>query len=425
MKIRASLRLRVAVGIALLTTLIISAHSVILYSGIDALDVDLVDRIVEEELQYFIDKHRKDPAHVKSTASDKLRGYVMRGVDDPSLPTYLRDLKPDTDELTVDNKHFHVLARDLPEGRFIMLYDISHHEERDVQFIVWLAAGTLMALLLAAGLGYWAAGLLVRPVHDLAERVGALGTDHPETPLADAYADEEVRRLALAFDVYRQKVFEFVRREQEFTANVSHELRTPLTAIRTSCELILQEPGLDDTTRRRLTAIDRSAVRMEDTARALLFLARAGGESLLEDASVQECVAEAAEPLLALMAQKGIDFEPAIDPAAVIRVDRHALYLVVSNLLSNAARYTDHGLIRIDFRDGRLSIKDSGSGIAAGELPRLFERYYRGGQSDTGDGMGLGLAIVKRICDRFDWTLEVASTPGTGTSVVVGFPLPT
>ena len=423
MRLRANLRLRVALGIALLTTLILSAHSVLLYSSVDVLEHDLINKIVGEEMQYFIDKYRSDPAHVKSIASDKLAGYVARSGVDPALPEYLRGLAPGVRNLTVNGAHFHVLVRDLPEGRFIVAYDTSHHEAREARFISGLIVGTLLSILVGAGLGYWAAGLLVRPVRDLAGRVAALDAEQPETSLAADYADEEVRQLAQALDGYRQKVVEFIRREQEFTANVSHELRTPLTAIRTSCELLLQEPALTEDARRRLATIDRSAVRLAETARALLFLARGGASELLEDVSVGECVGEAAEPLLGLIATKGLSFESAIDPSAVIRVDRHALYLLASNLLRNAVQYTDHGSVHIGYRDGRLTVTDTGAGIGPVEIPRLFDRYYRGAQASRSDGVGLGLAIVKRICERFGWTLDLESTLGSGTRVAVDFPL--
>ncbi|HKQ31260.1 MAG TPA: sensor histidine kinase, partial [Burkholderiales bacterium] len=101
------------------------------------------------------------------------------------------------------------------------------------------------------------------------------------------------------------------------------------------------------------------------------------------------------------------------------------LMLVIDNLLRNAALYTEQGFVRVTFGGGCLTIEDTGPGIDAAELPRVIQRHNRGGRPITDDGLGLGLAIVKRICERFDWRLDIASTPGCGTRASLGFPLPT
>jgi signal transduction histidine kinase len=423
-RLRHSLRLRVAVGIALLAVFIVGMHSLVLFSATDQLEEQLVDRIVTEELRHFIAMYRSNST-LPLLTSENLRGYfAATGVADASLPEYVRNLPVGVHEIFVGGGERHVAVSDEPEGRFVMVYDVTYHEEREHGFIVLLLIGIGITVVTAAMLGYWAAGLLVRPVQRLAQRVERLGPDRPETPLAQEYADEEIQRLAHAFDGYLHKVAEFIQREQEFTANVSHELRTPLTAIRTSCELLLREPALTDDGRRRIQTIDRAAERLSGTARALLFLARGGDRSAIEQVSVRECVMEAAESVLPVLARKDIVFETAIEDAAVVPADRNALFLVAVNLLRNAAIYTERGRITVAYRDGCLAIQDSGPGIAATELPHVFERFYRGHGAASRDGFGLGLAIVKRICERFGWELEIQSASNTGTRISVRFPIP-
>jgi signal transduction histidine kinase len=327
-------------------------------------------------------------------------------------------------EIFVQGHERHVAVRDEPEGRFVMVYDVEHHEERARDFAVLLLLGVGVAVLAAAALGYWAAGWLVRPVRALAQRVEQLGPRLPGAPLAPQYADEEVKHLARAFDGYQRRIAEFIAREQEFTGNVSHELRTPLTAIRTSCELLLSDAGLSEGSRRRVAAIERAAARLTETSRALLFLARGADAPRLEEILVRECMAEAAEQVAPVLARKDIALELDVDPGATVRADRTALYLVADNLLRNAAQYTERGRVRVAYRDGGLVIEDSGPGIDAGILPRLGERFYRGARPAGGEGMGLGLAIVKRICERLGWRFEIESIAGKGTRARVWFPLP-
>lgn len=410
-------------GMALLTIAVVSVHSLLLFTVTDRFEDDLIDRITAEELQYFIAKYRSDG--YPAPASEHLTGYVIRDEADRSrLPGYLHGLSAGLQEVFVDGQERHVAVRDEPEGRFMIVYDVEQHEVRERAFIMVLLVGSAVAVLAAALLGYWLAGLLVRPVRDLAERVETLGPGRPPAPLAHDYVDDEVRRLARAFDGYLHKVADFIEREQDFTANISHELRTPLTAIRTSCELLLQEPGLPDRTRQRIEAIDRAAARLAETARSLLFLARGGESPQIEEVSVLECTLEAAESVRANLARRSIAFETTVDVAAVVRTDRAALFLVVDNLLRNAAAYTERGYVRVGFNDGCLTIEDTGRGIHVSELPHVVKRYYRGTHPAADSNLGLGLAIVQRICERYGWRLEIASKPGTGTRVAVHLALP-
>lgn len=423
MSLRRDLRRRVAAGIAALVAVAVALHSIFLLSAFEQLEVALIDTVVGEELQKFIVHSRNDPSRTPEV-SGRMTAYVARdAASRAALPAYLRELPPGLHEIPIEGREHHAAIRDEAEGRFYMLYDVGAHDEREQRFVMVLVAGTVATLLAAVALGYWAAGRLVRPVHELALRVQGLGAGQPATPLAQAFVDEDVKGLAAAFDGYLDKVAVFIRREQEFTANVSHELRTPLTSIGTSCELLLQETGLSDAGRRRVQAIGRAAARLTSAADSLLFLARGGEPPRMEEVCIRECVEDAAEPVRDLLHGKGVAFEMKIHPAAVVCTDWHALYLVASNLLRNAASYTDRGGVRIDYRDGGLSFEDSGPGIDPEELPRIFDRHYRGDASAGQDGCGLGLAIVRRICESFGWRLEIASTRGHGTRVTVHLPL--
>jgi signal transduction histidine kinase len=132
---------------------------------------------------------------------------------------------------------------------------------------------------------------------------------------------------------------------------------------------------------------------------------------------LRRCVEEAAHAYQDEIAHKGLALEVAIEQGAIVELDRKALQLVLANLIRNAVRYTDRGRIRISYDAPRVTVADSGVGIAPEHQPQLFERYFRG--EHTPDGLGLGLAIVRRICDDFGWKVEVQSRPGVGSTFTV------
>ncbi|MGZ8265635.1 MAG: sensor histidine kinase, partial [Burkholderiales bacterium] len=123
------------------------------------------------------------------------------------------------------------------------------------------------------------------------------------------------------------------------------------------------------------------------------------------------------QPYREEIARKGLAFEVAIDDGVLVQLDRKALQLVLANLIRNAVRYTDRGYIRISYDAPRVTVTDSGVGIAPEHQPQLFDRYFR---ADTRpEGLGLGLAIVRRICEDFGWKIEVRSNPGAGSAFSV------
>ena len=159
--------------------------------------------------------------------------------------------------------------------------------------------------------------------------------------------------------------------------------------------------------------IDGAAAQMTERMEALLLLARQDLREAPESVDLRECVAAAAMPWREEIARKGLAFEVPIREDAIVKLDRKALQLVLGNLIKNAVRYTERGFVRVSYADKRLTVADSGSGIAPQHLPQVFERFYRG-TSDV-EGLGLGLAIVRRICDDLGWKIEVESTPGVGS----------
>jgi signal transduction histidine kinase len=418
--IRPGLRLRAALVMALACLAVVAALGFTLYSASDDLEESLIRQIVAEEIDYLVRRHAEDPAYQPQQGSN-LRSYIVRdAAEQGRLPPFLRGLGPGRHEFFVGQDEYHALVREAGGTRYIVAYEVGLHEQREREFRLLVVLAVLAAAAASLALGYWLSGMLVRQVVELADRVGALQPGAPAGSLAQPGQDAEVERLARAFDRYQARIAESIRREQEFASNASHELRTPLTAIRTTCELLLADASLGEKSRVRVERMSEAARGMQQQIEALLLLARAQAPGDVEPVAIAECVNEAVELHRHEIARKGLALELAIEDAAVLELNYPALRMVVGNLLRNAVRYTDRGFVRIGYAARRLTVADSGRGIEAGQLPRVFDRGFRSGEE--GGGTGLGLAIVKRICDQCGWGIEVESRPGQGSTFSILFP---
>ena len=236
--------------------------------------------------------------------------------------------------------------------------------------------------------------------------------------------------LAL-FDLTPIRRLEAVRRD--FVANVSHELRTPLTIVGGFAET-LQDPDIPPERRVEFArTIYSNTHRMQRIVDELLDLSRIESghwQPRPESIRVADVAAEIFGRLGQIAREKGVNLDTNIGAdAAVIEADRTALEQIAFNLVENAIRHTGAGgrVVIETFREGRFiafCVRDTGSGIPAEHLPRIFERFYRAdaGRSREAGGTGLGLAIVKHLAEAHGGTVGAESIGGQGTTVKVLFP---
>lgn len=242
------------------------------------------------------------------------------------------------------------------------------------------------------------------------------------------------RKLMISRDVTALQLADTMRRD--FVANVSHEIRTPLTVLSGFVETMQSIPLEEHDRRRYLELMSLQAQRMQTLVSDLLTLSRlegspAPGTGEWADATtLLEQVLQEARGLSQTIAQPPHAIEPLPGPALEVSGVRSELYSAMSNLLSNAVRYTPGGgAIRTGWRwraDGgaEFLVIDSGPGIAAEHLPRLTERFYRVDRSrsrETG-GTGLGLAIVKHVLQRHGGQIQVESVEGRGSTFTLVLP---
>lgn len=401
------LRARVGLSLVLLGTLVLVVQTVAVFMLVDGQEEEFINRILREEAQAIVG----GSSHLPPT----VRRYAARTPADLNeLPPEIRGLGIGLWEVMINGEEFHVEVVAADGVTYYLTYDARRHERRINEFRNFLMVGILASIGLLIALGIWLSDVLVHQVTDLAARVKKLDPGATTSMLSPHFYDAEVLTLARAFDDYAHRVSELVGREKDFTANISHELRTPLTTIQTSCELLLED-HLSDKARARVQQIAAGAQRMTQLVEAMLLLARDAPMDSSAALSLRELVNDAAAPLLNALHTKGIAFENLVAADATVVASRVALGALVSNLLRNAAIYTDQGRIAVHYQEGVLSVSDTGLGIAEEDLPQIFDRAFRGSNARN-HGTGIGLAIVRSIADRFDWGLGVRSRLGEGST---------
>lgn len=242
------------------------------------------------------------------------------------------------------------------------------------------------------------------------------------------------RKLLLSRDITAVELAEAMRRD--FVANVSHEIRTPLTVLSGFIETLQTLPLKEPERKRYLALMAQQSQRMQTLVNDLLTLSRLegsphpGGNDWVNTSALFAQSQQEAQALSNLLAPHGQDITFDVGASCEIAGVQAELYSAISNLVTNAVRYTpDGGKVLVSWKilnDGRgeFMVTDSGPGIAAEHLPRVTERFYRIDRSrsrETG-GTGLGLAIVKHVAQRHGAELHIESQPGQGSSFSITFP---
>jgi two-component system, OmpR family, phosphate regulon sensor histidine kinase PhoR len=247
-------------------------------------------------------------------------------------------------------------------------------------------------------------------------------------PLADRGPTGRI--VVTMTDITQRRRLEVLRRD--FVANASHELKTPVAAVRALAETLLTAlPEDPEAGLRFAERIGREAERLDALARDLLDLSRVERGTLdVEPVDLVGLVKEVVGSYADLAEERRVKLVSELRPGVAVRGDRAQLGLLLSNLVDNALRYTPGRgsvCVRLDAAESRavLQVADTGEGIPAAELPRVFERFYRVDKArarQTG-GTGLGLAIVRHVAEAHGGTVRADSELARGTTFTVTLPV--
>ena len=244
--------------------------------------------------------------------------------------------------------------------------------------------------------------------------------------------NDEIHRMASAFDSMLDRLEEAFQKEKQFTSDASHELRTPLSVIKAECEYALSHSDDRGRMEEALRQIDRQGDRMMALVGALLAIARADRGTLApkyESFDLVELVRVVSSSLEDKAGEKSITISSKMPDSLVVTSDQGMITRVLVNYMSNAIQYTDEGgwvLVRLRDRGDmvEIAVEDNGIGIAEYNQARIWDRFYQvdPSRSASSSGAGLGLAMVKGMADALSGSVSVESAPGQGSVFTFTFP---
>jgi two-component system sensor histidine kinase MprB len=338
-------------------------------------------------------------------------------------------------EATVNGVHAMVLTTPVAPGLAVQLAVPLSAVDQELGGI-----GATLALLSAAGVGLAAlagwgvarAGLApVGRLAAVAEQVTATGDPGRRVEVDRA---DELGRLAASFNTMLGALQQSLTAQRQLVSDASHELRTPLTSMRINAELLAAEPGLPEAERQEI--LDRVVAQVTELGQlvaGVTELARGDdfpGEDIAEGEEPEAAPGDVdfAEVVEAALAGARRDWPRTVFTAdlepCLVRGHAERLRTAVRNLLDNAAKFgPPDGPVEVRLDAGELTVCDHGPGIPPGDLPRVFDRFYRATTARAVPGSGLGLSIVRQVAAGYGGTVQAESAAGGGT--LLRFRLPT
>jgi signal transduction histidine kinase len=332
-------------------------------------------------------------------------------------------------DLRVRGKHYLAVARPLylgepPNGQLfgaiIVAKPTSQLRSRSVTLIERLGIAFGGGVVVASLLGLYLSRRITRPLRALSEAADEVAGGNYGVEVPKPRGSDEISHLAARFREMASKLAESEQLSRNFLMSVSHELRTPLTAIRGHVAA-LREGVIDDAAMQEasLGVISEEAIRLERLVGDVLDLAKLDAHRftvLHEEVDMTHLVERVYAAFAELARRRAMDYTVDIRAQPVIVTDGDRVFQIVSNLLSNAFRWTpEGGRVELSLsEDGgwiTVVVADSGPGISAAERERIFRPFW----SRDGGGTGLGLAIARELAAALGGSIDVRSEPGLGS----------
>ncbi len=312
-----------------------------------------------------------------------------------------------------------VLTQPLAEGGAIQvarsLEDTNHTLNT---LIIILAAVSAGGIALAAALGPVVARTALAPAGEVSDAAEEVARTHDLTHRIEVRGNDELGRLAASFNEMMAGLERSEAAQRRLVADASHELRTPLATLRTNIETLGRSENLDPEERKRLVAdLTQELEEMTELVGDVVELARAPGQDAVErqDVALDELTRDAIER--AQRRARDMQFVEDLHPT-LVHADAQRLGRAISNMLDNACKWSPpDGRVEVSVADGGVTVRDHGPGFPAGDLDKVFDRFWRADDARGKPGSGLGLAIVQRVAEEHDGN-ALASNAEDGGAVV-------
>ncbi len=293
--------------------------------------------------------------------------------------------------------------------------------------------GILFGVLLLTLVSWFWVKKMLQPIADKISKARIIGAKSLNLRLNVKNNYDELGQLALTFNEMLDRIEQGFNVQQQFIRNASHEIRTPLTAITTEADLALQQDRSPKIYQQALENVRTQAENLNELVTQLLLMAKVETNISLPDQppiAADEVLLSAFKTLQAKHPLAGqlthLQIEASDASAFLVRCDSTLLQAALFNLLDNAIKYGNNQpvSVRLFAADQSLCLEviDRGLGIAADELKRLFEPFYRSVNNGHLSGSGIGLSLVKSIAEKYGGSISLASRVGQGTTAQLLLP---
>ena len=343
---------------------------------------------------------------------------------DAAVEVAAGDREPFYSETEVSGLHLRIYTAQLDKGQAIEIArPLDDVDSNLSQLTLILALACVGGIILGGGLGYLVSRAAVAPVEKLRRAAEQVASTRDLSRRIEAGGQDELAALARSFNQMLEALDESLGAQRQLVADASHELRTPIASIRTNIEVLAHLDLISEHEREALLAdVVEQLEELTGLIGDLIDLAR-DAESEQEQAQVFRLDLLAADlahrarirnPSVTITSQLAPSPVRAVEP----RVER-----AISNLLDNAVKWSPpDGEIELHVRDGELSVRDHGPGIAPSDLPHVFDRFYRSPHARGLPGSGLGLAIVRQVAEAAGGSVRADNAPDGGAILTMRLP---
>lgn len=398
---------------ALLVTMLLCVFALLAYLAFAHMEDDLVNAMLlsEADIQRPQLSQLSHSYHYQAEQlGSELQGWWTPTGQANQEPTSVQSLQPGLHEWHDQGITLHALVQELPQGRLVLYYDASPHEQRVHQFawdMLLYGGGILLVIYVGVGL---LARRAVQPLLVLTNHLERWAPGKANLPIAH---DDEAGRLVQAFNRMQDQVDGLLSHERAFAANVSHEIRTSLASLRSDAELLALRLE-DDFAHKRLMRMQWQVDVMSQSLSAAEQV-HSLRPSIQEPIDLRDLIEQVWSSVALEAEQHAVRLIELPKSGITLTIDAQALFMIVRILLRNICKHAAGSEVRVLWMHAHiLAIQDTGPGIAEEEQELIFTRgFSRGQQFSTDDAgvvqHGLGLALARQIALSQQWDIQVRS----------------
>lgn len=424
MPYRLTLRARLVVACALLSTMVAVTLALIAHTVMELSEASLIEKTILREARMLARSFTQSPDFIPPR-QQHFTLYVSGPGRQDVLPEELRGLgDAESGEVEINGVEYELIRVRVEPYTYYFLYDFSKFEVFEATVTIILLVSVLVCIALGVWIGLITSGQIIKPLRRLASSFEQQPDRDGIVDIPHDFTADEVGMLARKFAEYNERIRGYIEREKTFTSNASHELRTPLSVIAGAAEVLAESPALTTRDRETVARIRHETRGMAEVINLFLILSRDPGQLAAADEviGVNAAVRARMEEIREACAAKGIALELIERTQLEIRGSRQAFDIVLRNLLNNSVQYTSRGRITVGVEQAGVTVEDTGPGISGDIRNRIFERFFRGEADKLPHHSGVGLALVKQLCTLCNWDI-VLDTAGenSGTRFIFTF----